>query len=160
MFSQPPWVSDPDMHHDTCVTHVPWCMQGSLTSSFLWSWWRGKRSRHSRCMRNPQFYVSGKRPITREYVKESSAYWFSLTLHLEYWSTRAIIEHNMNLHLNHKNIEKHTAHTIVSWPNPKQWKLDHTCDLMMIIRQSVYSLNHHKENGWTENTKPHIFYNG
>ena len=24
-------VSDPDMHHDTCVTHVPWCMSGSLT---------------------------------------------------------------------------------------------------------------------------------
>ena len=27
------------------------------------SQWRGKRSRHSRSMRNPQFYVSGKRPI-------------------------------------------------------------------------------------------------
>ena len=25
--------------------------------------WRGKRSRHSRRMRNPQFYVSGKRPM-------------------------------------------------------------------------------------------------
>ena len=23
-------VSDPDMHHGTCVTHVPWCMLGSL----------------------------------------------------------------------------------------------------------------------------------
>ena len=23
-------VSDPDMHHGTCVTHVPWCMSGSL----------------------------------------------------------------------------------------------------------------------------------
>ena len=22
-FSPPPRVSDPDMHHDTCVTHVP-----------------------------------------------------------------------------------------------------------------------------------------
>ena len=28
------------------------------------SLWRGKRSRHSRHMRKPQFYVSGKRPIT------------------------------------------------------------------------------------------------
>ena len=62
-FSPPPRVSDPDMHHGTCVTHVPWCMPGSLTSGFLWSRWRGKRSRHSRRMRNPQFYVSGKRPI-------------------------------------------------------------------------------------------------
>ena len=62
-FSPPPRISDPDMHHGTCVTHVPWCMPGSLTSSFIWSRWRGNRSRHSQRMRNPQFYVSGKRPI-------------------------------------------------------------------------------------------------
>ena len=36
-FSPPPWISDPDMHNGTCVTHVPWCMPGSLTSGFLWS---------------------------------------------------------------------------------------------------------------------------
>ena len=35
-------VSDPDMHHGTCGTHVPWCMPGSLTSSFLWNRRRGK----------------------------------------------------------------------------------------------------------------------
>ena len=62
-FSPPPRVSDPDMYHGTCVTHVPWCMPGSLTSGFYWSWRRGKRSRYSRRMRNPQFYVSGKRPM-------------------------------------------------------------------------------------------------
>ena len=62
-FSPPPRVSDPDMHHGTCMTHVPWCMPGSKTSGFLWSRWCGKRSRHSRCMRNPQFCVSGKRPM-------------------------------------------------------------------------------------------------
>ena len=59
----PPQVCDPDMHHDTCVTHVPWCMTGSLIGGFLWSRQRGKRSRHSRHMRNPQFYVSCKRPM-------------------------------------------------------------------------------------------------
>ena len=64
----PPRVSDPDMHHGTCATHVPWCMPGSLTSGFLWSRWRGKRSRHSRCMRNPQFYVSGKRPMEKGWI--------------------------------------------------------------------------------------------
>ena len=58
-----PRVSDPDMHHGTCVTHVPWCIPGSLTRSFLRSRWRGKRSRHSRPMRNSQFYISGKRPM-------------------------------------------------------------------------------------------------
>ena len=48
----------------------------------------------------------------------------------------------------YKNIETHTAHSIVSWPNPKQWIIVHTSDLMMMmIRQSVYSLNHHKGNG-------------
>ena len=26
-----PLVSDSSMHHDTCLTHVPWCMSGSLT---------------------------------------------------------------------------------------------------------------------------------
>ena len=26
-----PLISDPGMHHGTCVTHVPWCMPGSLT---------------------------------------------------------------------------------------------------------------------------------
>ena len=62
-FSPPPRVSDPDMHQGLCVTHVPWCMLGSQTSGFLWNQWRGKCSRHSRHMRNPQFYVSGKRSI-------------------------------------------------------------------------------------------------
>ena len=58
----------PDMHHGTCVTHVPWCMPGSLTSGFIWSLWQGKGSRHSRRMRNLQFYISGKRPIDTHYT--------------------------------------------------------------------------------------------
>ena len=41
-FSPPPRVSNPDMHHGTCVTHVPWCMPGSLTRVFLWIRRRGK----------------------------------------------------------------------------------------------------------------------
>ena len=28
-----PLISDPSMHHGTCVTHVSWCMLGSLTRS-------------------------------------------------------------------------------------------------------------------------------
>ena len=51
--------------HASRVTHVPWCMPRSLTGGFLWSRWRGKFSRHSRHMRNPQFYVSDKRPMVR-----------------------------------------------------------------------------------------------
>ena len=59
-FSSPPRVSDPDMHHCTCVAHVPWYMPESLTSGFLWS------RCHSRRMRNPQFCASGKRPISND----------------------------------------------------------------------------------------------
>ena len=64
-FSPPPRVNDPEMHHDTLFAHVPWCILGSLTSSFLWSRWRGKRFQHSRRMRNPRCYASGKRPILK-----------------------------------------------------------------------------------------------
>ena len=71
-FSPPPRVTDPDMHHGTCLTHVPWCMPGSLNSGFLWSRWRGKRSRHSRRM---EFYVSGKRPMIRsDWITSKMAY--------------------------------------------------------------------------------------
>ena len=52
----------------TRMTHVPWCMPGSLTCVILWSWWRRKRSRHSRRMRNPQLYVSAKRPMARSSI--------------------------------------------------------------------------------------------
>ena len=47
-----------------CGIAIPtWCMSESLTRGLLWSRWRGKRSRHSRRMRNAQFYASGKRPM-------------------------------------------------------------------------------------------------
>ena len=55
-------VNDPDMQHGRCMKHVPWCMPGWLTSGFLWSRWRGKRSRLSRRMHNPQIHVSSERP--------------------------------------------------------------------------------------------------
>ena len=63
--SPPPRVRDPDVHHGTWVTHVPLCMPGPLTSGFLWSQCRGKRSRRSLRMRNPQFYVCGKTPMVQ-----------------------------------------------------------------------------------------------
>ena len=51
-----PLLSDPGMHHGACVTHV---MHAGIANPR----WRGKRSRHSRRMRNPPFCVSGKRPM-------------------------------------------------------------------------------------------------
>ena len=75
-FSPPPLVSDPDTHHGTCVTHVAWCMPGSLSTGFLWSGWRGKRSRHSWRMRNPQLCVYSKRPMQHDAEKYTICqYW-------------------------------------------------------------------------------------
>ena len=60
-FSPPLRFSDPDMHHGTCMRHVPWCMSGSLTRGFLCSRRQGKCSWHFRRMCNLTFYVSGRR---------------------------------------------------------------------------------------------------
>ena len=62
-FSPPPRVSDPDMHHGTCVTHVPWCMSWSLLLVSFEVGRRGKHSRHSRRMRNFTYLVRG--PLQR-----------------------------------------------------------------------------------------------
>ena len=58
----------------------------------------------------------------------------------------------------HKYIERHTAHTIVSWPNPKQWIIVHNSDLMMVIRQSIYSDSSQGKWKWVnrKHTAPYI----
>ena len=57
-FKRKQLLSDPGMHHGAWVTHVPWCMSGSVARGG-----GGKRSRHSRRMRNTKFYVSGNSPM-------------------------------------------------------------------------------------------------
>ena len=62
LFSSPPRVSDPDMHHGTCVAQVSWNKPVLLTNGFVWSQWRGKRPRHSRRMRNRNFTYLARHP--------------------------------------------------------------------------------------------------
>ena len=69
-FSPPPRISDPDMHHGTCATHVPWCTWGSLIKGFLWSRWRGKRYRHFLRMRDFTYLVRG--PWGTGYLRRNS----------------------------------------------------------------------------------------
>ena len=57
----------------------PGCMPGSLASGFLWSRCRGKRSRHSRRMRNAQFCVCGKWPIV--FIHEIWHTWHTIRLY-------------------------------------------------------------------------------
>ena len=63
-------------------------MPGSINNGFRWSRWRVKRSRHYRRMRNPQFCVSGKRPML---------YYGSLTLRV-YWVRLHYISPNTPFH--------------------------------------------------------------
>ena len=78
-FSPPPRVSDPDMYHGTCVTHVPWCMPGSLTGGFLWSRPRGKTF--------PAFPARTKPAILRIWQEVSCFYGIS---HRKHENTMAI----------------------------------------------------------------------
>ena len=92
-FSPPTQVSDPDMHHGSCVTHMTWCMLGSLTSGFLWSWCQGN-SRHSRRLHHPQFYVFGKRTMESVLfcVKPSMYTWFGIIFVAVRWIINRYME--------------------------------------------------------------------
>ena len=58
-FKRKPLVSDPGMHHGTCVTHVPWCMSGSLACGDRKTFPAFPAHAH------PQFCVSGKSPMDK-----------------------------------------------------------------------------------------------
>ena len=61
-----------------------------------------------------------------------------------------------SLGIAYKNIERHTADTIVSWPNPKQWVIVHTSDLMMkVYKVYIFSQSQEKWINW-KHTAPHI----
>ena len=65
-FSSPPRVSDPDVHHGTCVTHVPCWMSESLTRGFLWTQWRGNRSLHPGACTTRNFAYLVRRQLVYE----------------------------------------------------------------------------------------------
>ena len=71
-----------------------------------------------------------------------------LSFYIQHFHTHFLDRKFWNSHSNLKNIERRTAHTIVSWPNPKQWVIVHTSDLMMIIRQSIYIFSQLSQRKW------------
>ena len=62
--SPPPWVSDPNMHHGKCVTHVSWYMSWSLTSGFLLSRLRGNISGIAGAFATRNFTYLARGPLT------------------------------------------------------------------------------------------------
>ena len=101
-FSPSPQVSDPDMHHGTCDTHVPWCKSGSLTSGFLWNRRRGETFPAFAAHAHPQFCVSGKRPMRGWYHDFS-------------WSLRR--NHNRHFDLTGKLSHICSEHLEENWPS-------------------------------------------
>ena len=87
--------------------------------------------------------------MTVEWSELTSTY--NLSIVIKWVSCRAcqksrtnnamVLASGYNLLFAYKNIERHTADTIFSWPNPKQWVKVHTSDLIMIIRQSIYIIS-------------------
>ena len=76
--SLPPLVSDPDMRHGMCVTQVPRgaCWDRKLAISFEVGGRENIPGFPGFFIRNPHFYVSGKRPIglmTHNHMKSQSA---------------------------------------------------------------------------------------
>ena len=55
----------------TCIMARVWrtCRDACRDRRWRGERWRGKRSRHSKRMRNPQFYVSGTRPMASDFCK-------------------------------------------------------------------------------------------
>ena len=64
-FSPPPISKESarqrSRHASRYVRHARAVMHAGVANP----WWRGKHSRHTRRMRNPQFHVFGKRPMVR-----------------------------------------------------------------------------------------------
>ena len=73
------WLSG-SRHASRHVRHARVLMHVGIANP----WWRGKHSRHSWCMRNPQFYVSGKRPMGHMLWVKSLI--FALPQSLLYWT--------------------------------------------------------------------------
>ena len=95
--------------------------------------WFGIKLITSEILDLPAFCIDKSKCMTNSTITVMTLKYF-----LHYWPSLWGILWSL---VDHKNIKRHTAHTIVSWPNPKQWVLVHTADLVMIIRQRMYIIS-------------------
>ena len=76
-------VSDPDVHHGTCVTHVPWCMPEIANQGFYFKIGGGENvpGIPGTTLRNLQCWVSGKRPmLSISFYTQQLSSWLCMTL--------------------------------------------------------------------------------
>ena len=128
-FSSPARVRDPDMHHGTCVTHLPWCMPGSLASSFLWSQGGGGDvpGIPGACTTR-NFYVSGKRPMMNHWV------YIKLQWHSQY------LKISWNSCWYYSNVETHLVYRhneiLVQIHRCSEWSISWLCTLICVSHRS------------------------
>ena len=58
-----PWATLAELFHAPQTRRDRGLPPRSASYLIATPWWRGKRSRHSYCMRNTQFYIIGMRPV-------------------------------------------------------------------------------------------------
>ena len=99
-----------------------------------------------------EFIMNDCITTTKQSTAKSCAYFLGYTVWLGY-QLKAI----ELIKIIDKYIARHTAHTIVSWPDPKQWIIVNTSDLMRMIRQSIYIFSIiTREMGKLKHTAPYI----
>ena len=115
------------VHHARAVMHV-----GIANPR-----WRGKRSRHSRRMRNPQFYVSGKRPIRYAHGLLCLVYVWLYHQLLSVWFIypyhSILLHRHMGNHIIAQVSLKESRRMCVEWliPNQKAHKSSKSCAYCM-----------------------------
>ena len=110
--SPQPWVSDPDMHYGTCVTHVPWCMPGSLTNGLFWSRWRENVPGIPRActIRNFTYLIRGPWHISFDWRRQTASPYLSwcwpspIMSHSVTWPRFVTSRHARNLSADCPNI--------------------------------------------------------
>ena len=123
-----PLVSDPGMHHRTCVTHVPWCMSGSLTNGG-----GEKRSRYSRACttRNYTYLVRGpcsRLHYTLDCQTSSFCQLISLPLKIDVVTNKKIRQSCYNFSFN----ARQSAYS----NQTKYWTLQRACTYFTSIRMT------------------------
>ena len=128
-FSAPPQVSDPDMHHGTCGTHVLWCMPESLTGAFLWSRQENVPIIPGACAtRNFTYLVRGPLSVAWQHqaITQANFAWLIISCGIHFTTILLmmfiiIINMNLNIHIHVLHIWNHNhmsqrQFTLTLWP--------------------------------------------
>ena len=125
-----PLVSDHGMHYGTCITHVPWCMSGSLT--------RGGGENFpcipSACTtRNSAYLVRG--PLKLHYSLRHIGLFYSYMYILQIWYVNIKRDNNIPCRACIKNTKTQITNKHLQLPDDKT-------DLIMITRNNISQKQH------------------